>query len=591
MKPSLRVKILTTALLATLLVITLGACQGGSPPAPPPPPGGNQPPIAVTPAQAASSVIEDVLEPLNIDSPAIGFRLDDTLKPGDTVAPHGGQGQPVAAESYFFFVDLAPGAFYSHDVLFILVGKDDGLIEISSEEWWPEINGQTPGWLCDEAAYWDSANWFYSYNVARPTQSQIPPPQVPPPQQQQFSEAAVVVNGHADGETLGWDMAMSCWRMWELFDSVITPDNTFEITPPPTGSNRPADVLALLGDLCDDGYNHVIVYMVGHGSIDSISLGGEHLTAGALVSFLQSHPGTYFSILLESCHIGSFVDDLSALPNVCLALTATSSLFLAYGDIDRDVDPDGATDSGAEWTSGLYFGALEELTSLGWSAIGHEAAMRSLPNSVVLLLAAFSNATSTDSIDLNAGYLLSKQFPQAWCPLGASSSLWQEPPDHGEMVLTSTSGGSGYVTADGDVNKSLFHYLFGDSGQKKAFLDFEFPYVYPAGTVLLAAEIHMDVEAPIGCEPGYLGEVIVEQLWYGDLDSRDFDAEAVEVARMPVWFSEDGGLVGCSVISVRDIVQERVDARSYCAMFRISFSGEVELDIFTANLIFYYELR
>jgi hypothetical protein len=545
----------------------------------------------VTREQAAVKVVEEVLEPLNLGSPTIGFKLDETLKPGDTVAPHGGQGQPVDEESYFFFVDLMPGAFYAHDVLFILVGKDDGWVEISSEEWWPEINGQTPDWLCTEAAYWDSANWFYNQGVSPPTQAQIPPPQVPPPQQQQFSEAAVVVNGYAEGETLSWDMAMSCWRMWELFDSIITPDNTFEITPPPTGSNSPADVLALLADLCDDGYNHIIVYMVGHGSIDSISIGGERLTAETLVNFLNNHPDTYFSILMESCHIGSFIDDLSALPNVYLALTSTSSLFLAYGDIDRDVDPNGDIDSGAEWTSSLYFGALERLTEIGWSAIGHEAAMLSLPNSVVLLLAAFNNMTTTDSFDLNAGYLLNKQFPQVWCPLGAGSSLWQELPDHGEISISAISGESGYITASGDVNQPLFHFLLGDSGQKKVFLSFEFPYVMPAGTILPAADIHMDVSAPIGCEPGYLGEMVVERLAYGNLNADDFDSPGVELARMPVWFSEEHGLVGCSVFSVKDPVQEDIDARKYCSKYRISFIGEVELDIFSANLIYYYELR
>ncbi len=545
----------------------------------------------LTHEQAAAKVIEEVLEPLDLNRPTIGFKLDETLKPGDTVAPHGGQGQQIANESYFFFIDLLPGAFYAHDVLFILMGKDDGRVEMSSEEWWPEINGQTPDWLCSEVAYWDSANWFYSYDVIPPTQAQIPQPQVPPPQQQQFSEAAVVVNGHADGEALGWDMAMSAWRMWELFDSIITPDNTFEITPSPIGSNKPEDVLALLADLCTDGYDHIIVYMTGHGSIDSINMGGEHLTAGELVAFLHTHPDTYFSILLESCHIGSFIDDLSELPNVFLVLTSTSSLFSAYGDIDWDIDPDPDRDSGGEWTSGLYWGALEELTAIGWSAIGHEAAMLSLPNSVILLLSAFSNMSTNDSIDLNAGYLLNIQFPQVWCPLGASSSLWQDLPIQGEIKVNARFGESGYVTSSGDVSQPSFHFLFGDSDRKKAFLSFDFPYSMPEGTTLLVAEICMNLSVPIEYEPGYLGDVIVEHLLYGSLDSSDFDSPAVEVARIPLWFSKERGFVGWSRVSVKEFSQQDIDAHRSYSQYRISFTGEVELDIFSADLTLYYELR
>lgn len=545
----------------------------------------------VTYEQAAVKVIDDVLEPLDLNRPTIGFKLDETLKPGDTVAPHGGQGQQVASESYFFFIDLFPGAFYAHDVLYILVGKDDGRVEMSSEEWWPEINGQTPDWLCSEDAYWDSANWFYSQDISPPTQSQIPPPQVPPPPQQQFSEAAVVINGHAEGETLGWDMAMSAWRMWELFDSYITPDNTFEITPPPVGSNKPEDVLALLADLCDDGYDHIIVYMMGHGNIDSICLGGEELTAEDLVNFLHSHPDTYFSILMDSCHIGSFIDDLSVLPNVYLVLTSTSALFYAYGDIDPDIDPDPDLDSGGEWTSGLYWGALEELTEIGWSAIGHEGAMLSLPNSVVLLLAAFSNMTANDSIDLNAAYLLNMQFPQVWCPLGADSSLWQNLPAHGETEIGAQFGGSGYVTSSGDVNELSFNFLFGDSDQKRAFLSFDFPYSIPEGATLLVAEIYAGLRAPVEYEPGYLGEVIIEHLSYGSLDAGDFDASAVEVARIPLWFVEERGLVGWSRLSVKEFAQQDFDAHRGYSQYRISFTGEVELNIFSASLTLYYELR
>jgi len=217
--------------------------------------------------------------------------------------------------------------------------------------------------------------------------------------------------------------------------------------------------------------------------------------------------------------------------------------------------------------------------------------MLSLPNSVVLLLSAFSNMTTTDSIDLNAAYLLNMEFPQVWCPLGAGSSLWQELPVHGEADIGAQFGESGYVTSSGDVSQASFHFLLGDSDQKKVFFDFDFPYSMPEGATLLVAEIHTSLSAPTEYEPGYLGEVVVEHLSYGSLDASDFDASAVEIARMPLWFTEERGFVGWSKISVKDYAQQDFDAHRGCSQYRISFTGEVELDIFCADLILYYELR
>jgi hypothetical protein len=549
-------------------------------------------PLEVTAESAAAIVIEKIIEPLNFKRPTLGFKLEETLKPGDTIAAYHGEQQQVNDESYFFFVDLFPGALYAHDVLFVIVNKGDGSADISQEEWWPMINDNLPEWLASEEAYWDESNWFYSHDITPPVHVEEPPPQIESPPPMQYREAAVVVNGHGDGETLGWDMAMSVWRMWFLFDYCLTPGDTFDVASYPIGSDRPSELLALLGEVCLEGYDHITVYIVGHGNIDVVWLGGTPMSVDLLVDFVSAHSETSFSFLLESCHIGSFIDDLSALPNVYLVLTSTSTYFSAYGDQDPEIDPNPDVDSGAEWTSSMYFSALEQLSPENWTSIATEADRLRLPPSVVLLLAAFSNEGTTDGLGLDACYLSGIQFPQAWCLWGPFCYVWQQPPQSGEAILSISTGRSGYVTSSGGVTDGGSGLFFlGDHDSKRAFFSFLFPEDMPPESTVLAANIRMNIRPQLECEPGYLGDFVIEHLDYGSLGAGDFDGTLTEeVARIPVWGTDEG----CSVrvtISVKRYSQQDIDSSRAYSQYRIRFTGDLEFHMFAPDLTIYYELR
>ena len=549
-------------------------------------------PTAVSQQAAAAMVVNEVIEPLDVDGPLIAVRLEDSLKPGDTVAPYDGKGQQIDEESYFFFIDLLPWAYYSHDVLFVLVSREDGDINVSAEQWWPMVNDELPDFLGDEDGYWNVSHWIYSRDIAPPVFTHTDPSQIgQPPSQQQWHEASLIVNGHADGEVLGADAALSAWIMWELFDSLITPDNTFSITPPPIGSNTPMDVLAQLEELCDEGYDHITVYMIGHGGEDRIKLGGIAMSATMLANFVGTHPETSFSFLLESCHIGSFIDDLRAQPNVHLVLTATSALFSATGDFDPEYDPN-PEDGGSEWTSSLYFGALDRLSDGGWEAICSEASTMSLPPSVVLLLAAFNNEDDVDSLALDAAYLGNHEFPQASSPWGVVCDLWQYPPVAGEGRIYVSPNVSGYVTEGGSVWGYDGYLYAGQNDSRRAFFSFELPADIPAGSTLLRGYMRVTYHHTSGCEPGDLGTLVIEHLDYGELHGDDFGAAAdAVVSDVPLSSTHCVyTFPPCSYPSIRPWLQDGLDSGQQYSQYRASFDGPARISV-TSAAVYYYEVR
>ena len=552
----------------------------------------------VTAQAAADMVVEQVIEPMDFGGPVIGFKLDHTLKPGDTYGPYGGDKRQVDNESYFFFIDLHPQAYYAHDVLFALVSRGTGHVNVLPESWWPILNDEPPDWAADEDEYWDVSHWFYDRDIIRPTGIEGDPSQVgQPPPQHQWLEASVVVSGWHEGEMLEGDMANTSSMMYDLFDDLVTPGHTYRIGPYPSGDNQPDDVLGLLGNVCSDGYDHITVFVVGHGDIDAIKLGGVLMDVEELVDFVSAHPDTSFTFLLESCHLGSFIDDLKELSNVYLVLTATSTLFSAYGDIDPDSDPN-PEDAGAEWASGMYSNILEQTAGDGWADIVSESNRIDTPPSVVLFLAAFNNEGDTDSRDLNAAYIEGMEFPQAWSPWGRFCNLWEVPPPGTDARIQLSISNSGYVTSEGGV-RSLGSYMedylyLGHNDSKRAFLSFDFPEDMPAGSVVLAANIRSYQGPSEGCRRDDSGDLVIEHLNYGGLDAGDFAATAAgEEASIALVFNHcfvGGASPSVYYTPVKSSFQQDFDNHREYSQYRARYSGSNELRM-SIWLTIHYEAR
>lgn len=134
-------------------------------------------------------------------------------------------------------------------------------------------------------------------------------------------------------------------------------------------------------------------------------------------------------------------------------------------------------------------------------------------------------------------------------------------------------------------------YFLGDHDSKRAFFSFLFPEDMPPGSTVLAANIRMNIRPQLECEPGYLGDFVIEHLDYGSLGAGDFDGTLTEeVARIPVWGTDEG----CSVrvtISVKRYSQQDIDSSRAYSQYRIRFTGDLEFHMFAPDLTIYYELR
>jgi hypothetical protein len=93
---------------------------------------------------AIAVVVEDILP--NVPEVAGGLpymclKLDSILPRGTIIEEYFGQTLSLTLEedSYFFYLDLDPGAFYEHPVQYILV-DEDGNHEEYEAKWWPRIN-------------------------------------------------------------------------------------------------------------------------------------------------------------------------------------------------------------------------------------------------------------------------------------------------------------------------------------------------------------------------------------------------------------------------------------------------------------------
>jgi len=87
-------------------------------------------------------------------------------------------------------------------------------------------------------------------------------------------------------------------------------------------------------------------------------MGDTNMTAQEFKDMLSKFSNVNFKIIIDACHSGSFIDDLTGLSNVKIVLTATDADHSSYGDIDGPDDPNPG-DTGGEWTSGFLEDLIE----------------------------------------------------------------------------------------------------------------------------------------------------------------------------------------------------------------------------------------
>lgn len=288
------------------------------------------------------------------------LRMDGSIAAGSTIeedAPSGGvsgirrvarTSVPISEESYFFYLDLSPGAYYAHPVKYIVVGKG-GSYQVVDARWWPRINGQIPAQIQNPVP---DSHYIVDANVdIKPPVGIFTPIQFPSPGGQSI-EGFFAVEGLTPGQPCysdAWNTYENAIDFFNMFkNSISTVDGVIH--------EDAANILAKIHTMATEEKQVITIFIIAHGDVDEIRLGDQTLTANQFREELSGHPATDFNFLLGACHSGSFRDNLETLSNVHVLLTACGTNEGADADIDTvgpyfDLNPE---DTGSEWSSSLF---------------------------------------------------------------------------------------------------------------------------------------------------------------------------------------------------------------------------------------------
>lgn len=379
--------------------------------------------------EAIDIVIDEVLpEEVPAGGSYVCVRMSGSLAAGTTIeeaAPEGwrGAGQrssavsmALAKESYFFYLDLAPRTLYQHPVKYIVVERESGDYSSTEAAWWPKINGTAPSHLLQEVP---EAELIVSSNVNMQVAEGAEMVFDLPILATQLEEGFIVIQGLMSNEACFSDATATYVNGVNFFNSYKNAFSSLEGLVQGQADN----VFTEIDQMVTEGKYLITIYIIAHGGIDGISLGGYWITAVQFHDKFEEYPDVLFNLLLGSCHSGSFINNFTFLSNVRVIATACAADEGASPDRDAwglTIDYN-LSDSGSEWTSSILAAAASIVdNSTYWSILVDNAGYHGVPVTCELLCAARYGAVGanpgfglSDNIDLTSR--VGHTTPQGYC--------------------------------------------------------------------------------------------------------------------------------------------------------------------------------
>jgi hypothetical protein len=301
---------------------------------------------------AIDVVVEEILPGIPevaADDPYWCLRLDSILPEGTVIEEDSGNTLRITLheDMFFFYLDLAPSTFYAHPVKYILV-NEDGKYRAYDANWWPRIDNVIPDEIERTIPI---EKHVIATNVSLTQPIGIAKEFVLPPVYTQIAEGFIVVQGLMTDEPL-YDASVDTYlNGLNFFTAYKNASSRVEGLV----QEQAANVLDEIDEMAAEGRRVITIYIIAHGNVDSVNLGGDGFSADQFHDKMAEYPDIIFNFILGSCHSGSFIDDLNTLDNVCSVHTACAADEGATRDYDswgssNDINP---SDVGSEWTSSL----------------------------------------------------------------------------------------------------------------------------------------------------------------------------------------------------------------------------------------------
>lgn len=338
--------------------------------------------------EAIQILINEVIIPENLTFDLIAFIWPELLNSGDIINPFYPPENVYYIENvtWFFWIDVAPYAQFAHPTAYVFIDASTSQYEIVSEDWWPQLNG-VDLWGTSEQ-YWNTYYWVFSTYTGP----------IPPASTSEFQ---------VTGETI----RIASGKKRELIiqgsdrdDFKKDTDNWYKLFKDKFGLDPKTEIIRLgpekVGDINDTSTMENIekyisdwgkggkdeltpcdwlsIYISSHGreSDGARQIKNGWLTPKNISDLLcKINECVHITVVVQGCFSGKVVDELKNLPKkVEVVISATDGDSLSYEDLPdgyeylkravrdgkADADPNEATDTGSEFTSGL----IEDLEAL-----------------------------------------------------------------------------------------------------------------------------------------------------------------------------------------------------------------------------------
>lgn len=357
------------------------------------------------PAQQAANiarlqVLPEILETAETERYSM-LRMEEPVLAGTTVmedAQSTDQTPPTTftaeEDGYLFMVDLNPGAYFEHPVRYVYV-NESGDSKVFDAKWWPRVGDVVPTEFVRDTPLLKHVVERNVTLIKEPITVidwKIRPGLI----ELIETEAFICVQGLTPYENLYTDAGVTYDNGYNFFDAYKDSNDVLVGLV----EYQADEVLNEIDRLAGDGYDVITIYIIAHGGVNYIKLGGTYVYASQFASTMNAYPDVEFNFLLGSCHSGSFLDDLNSLSSVVIktACLTNESAYADYDNLDGVTDYNSA-DAGSEWTSSILRAADRIVgNSTMWSQITSIASLYGVSETSVLM-----NEAGYLAVGLNRG--------------------------------------------------------------------------------------------------------------------------------------------------------------------------------------------
>lgn len=353
------------------------------------------------------------------------------LNPGDIISSHEPCGDltqardsaPMTEPGWLFYLDEQPGGMYNHPGKIFAISKSGKIVYEEDTQGWPTVNGEIPD-IMKEPVSSRITTTPSIHVVYNPKQILVPVGIIKHPWITQIFfriHGAVVINGLTPSQNLYHEATQAHLMMEDAMKDLFGAARVKTVAYP---NNLNANIATAVSNLVlNEKVTNITLYIIAHGGIEAVNMGGYYYGCPTLKALMESYPDVDFTLIIETCHGGSWKDYFQALgaagmPNLDMCIASTSRDKGAYPDWDSAdgiTDWNGPDDEFVEFTSDFILQMEHYTDPANWQIVQTLTNPVFTNNMLKLYYICFINARNknypTPYAATQASYVLTERTP------------------------------------------------------------------------------------------------------------------------------------------------------------------------------------